>query len=251
MIEANNTRQLEDYQSRLFNIQNSLDIQQARFFEIVSRGEHIRLLQTEHGSADYLNKIDKELRKLKAPIRIQYYIQGLEKLSQIKEEILQCGRVEQQINNSLAYENPRLAKKMADQKNSQKLDLSDEHLNDEDMKILAEKYHETTTLTTLGLQSNKIGDKGSLEELYLQQNLISTNGIKDLADALKENTTLTTLNLSWNRIGDKGAEHIAVALRENKALVTLDLQQNYIGCLGASYIADALRINTVIQIFNV
>ncbi|CAF4179760.1 unnamed protein product [Rotaria sordida] len=205
VIETNNTRQLEDYQIRLLDIQNSLDIQQDKFFEIVSKGEHIRLLQTEYGPVDYLNKIHKELRKLKVPTRTQYDIQGLEKLSQIKEDILQCGRVEQQINKSSAYENPWLEKKMADQKNSQWLDLSDEHLNDQDMKILAEKYHEITTLTTLSLQQNHIGLKGA----------------KYLADALHDNKTLTVLSLSGNRFGPKGVRDLTNTLDANTSLTNV------------------------------
>ncbi|CAF3479094.1 unnamed protein product [Rotaria socialis] len=257
-IEKDNTKQLNDYEIHLLKIENSLDFQQAQFCEIVSRGQHVQLLQREYGSVDYLNKIHKELGRLKAPRRTQYDLQGLENLSKIKDEILQCGTVDPKVDNSLAYENSRLEKIMVQQTNPKMIDLSDQQLNDQDVKLLVEKYHEITTLTTLDLESNQISDDGvkhiatmmnnitSLETLNLQRNFVGTNGLKDLAQALKRNTVLTTLNLSWNRIGDKGAEHIADALRENKTLTTLDLQQNCIGCLGASHIANALRINTVI-----
>ncbi|CAM4782741.1 unnamed protein product [Rotaria magnacalcarata] len=257
-IENDNTKQLNAYENHLLKIENSLDFQQAQFCEIVSKGQHVQLLQREYGSVDYLNKIHKELGRLKAPRRTQYDIQGLENLSKIKDEILQCGTVNLKIDNSLGYENSRLEKIMAQQTNPKMLDLSDQQLNDQDVKVLVEKYHEITTLTTLDLESNQISDDAlkhiatmmnnitSLETLNLQRNFVGTSGLTDLAQALKKNTVLTTLNLSWNRIGDKGAEHIADALRENKTLTTLDLQQNCIGCLGASHIANALRINTTL-----
>lgn len=143
-IETGNIKQLKDYETHLLNIQKSLNIQQTMFSEILSARQHIRLLQIENGSAEYINRTHKELQHLKSPPRTRYDIRGLEKLSEIKQDILQCGRIEQQINDSLAYENPQLEKKLIEQHNKQILDLSDLHLNGQDMKILAGKYRENT-----------------------------------------------------------------------------------------------------------
>ncbi|CAF3452403.1 unnamed protein product [Rotaria socialis] len=261
-IEKDNTKQLNDYEIHLLKIENSLDFQQAQFCEIVSKGQHVQLLQREYGSVDYLNKIHKELGRLKAPRRTQYDLQGLENLSKIKDEILQCGTVDPKVDNSLAYENSRLEKIMVQQTNPKMIDLSDQQLNDQDVKLLVEKYHEITALSEFNISKNQISSKGikylasmlqqnkELSVLILGDNQIGHRGTQYLCHALEKNMTLTTLDLESNQISDDGVKHIATMMNNITSLEILNLQRNFVGTNGLKDLAQALKRNTVLTTLN-
>lgn len=144
IIVNKNEKELKEYETRLLNMEISIDTQERKFYEILSERQHLRLLQSDYRSVDYLNNIYKELTQLKPPTGTEYEIQGFETLSKIKEEILQCGRIESKLNQSLEYQNPRLEKKILEQMNENSLDLSDQRLNDQDMEILVKKCNEST-----------------------------------------------------------------------------------------------------------
>ena len=89
---------------------------------------------------------------------------------------------------------------------------------------LVEAIKANTTLTKLGLLSNKIGDAG--------------------AAAIKVKTTLTVLDLSQNNIGDAGAFSRAEAIKVNTTRAWLNLLGNNIGDAGAAFIFVAGQMST-------
>ena len=93
------------------------------------------------------------------------------------------------------------------------LELSNNSIDDDGAKAIAESLKVNTVLTRLILGGNSIGDDGA----------------KAIAEALKDNTVLTKLSLQGDSIGVDGAKAIAEALKVNTVLTTLHLSFNSIG----------------------
>ncbi|CAF1061351.1 unnamed protein product [Rotaria sordida] len=158
------------------------------------------------------------------------------------------------------YRNPELEKKLAEKKNTAKLELESMNLTDKDMEIVAHyALKNNTKLTSLNLNSNKIQALGAqhlsnalrqnktLTTLRLRRNRIENKGAQYLSDALRQNATLTTLELVCNFIGDEGVQHLSGALQQNKTLTTIDLDINAITCEGVRYLSETLRQNRTLS----
>ena len=124
---------------------------------------------------------------------------------------------------------------------------------------LIQVFDNDSTLTELGLYSNRIGAEGakalatalqtnsSLSTLYLGNNEIGDEGAQALATALHTNSSLSSLSLGYNQIGAEGAQALATALQTNKTLTKLDLWNNQIGDEGAQALATALHTNKTLR----
>ncbi|XP_044176099.1 NACHT, LRR and PYD domains-containing protein 12-like [Acropora millepora] len=142
------------------------------------------------------------------------------------------------------------------------LELCNETLSTEDIKLLTEALTVNTSLFSLNLSESFIGDEGanllaqalrvntSLSSLDLRSNSIRDEGLNSLAQALRVNTSLSSFNLSYNFIGDEGANLLAQVLRVNAYLSSLNLSCSSIGDEGANSLSQALRVNTSLSSLN-
>lgn len=103
---------------------------------------------------------------------------------------------------------------------------------------------ETSPLTALNLDSNKLGVSGgravasllaanpaNLAFLSLANNALDVDGARSLKAALASNSSLKTLDLSYNRLRKKGLAALAQGLQDNpkSALQALALRNNFLG----------------------
>ena len=93
------------------------------------------------------------------------------------------------------------------------VNLSEKHIDDQEILAIAEALANNTTLTTLLLNNNEITDTGAIA----------------LAEVLLLNQTLQTLSIKKNKIQKDGAMAFANALQENQTLYELNLDENPIG----------------------
>ena len=129
------------------------------------------------------------------------------------------------------------------------LDLSDNFLDDEGAKALAEM------LGGNGAESSGTVNT-TLEHVVLSNCDTGPVGAQHLAQALRVNTSAKTLNLSDNLLGDEGAKALAEMLggngAESSGTVNTTLEHVYlsdcnIGPVGAQHLAQALCVNTSVK----
>jgi hypothetical protein len=113
----------------------------------------------------------------------------------------------------------------------EKLDLSGNHLGDEEAGFFTRVLLANQNLNSLDLSKNNIADAGAIE----------------LAVELRQNNTLELLDLEANQIGSDGATALAGALVGNDAMKALNLRRNSIGDAGAISIAEMLTRNESIE----
>jgi hypothetical protein len=130
-IEMKQKKLMEGYKTPLKNELKSLSMKNAKLKILLSSQDHTKLLQVKQEFDAYVNKTNETLQTLEMPTRTYYHLQGLDQLQELKEKILQC---EQYVK----YINPRLEKKIADNKRNQTLSLEENGLTDFDMKIVAD-----------------------------------------------------------------------------------------------------------------
>ncbi len=116
---------------------------------------------------------------------------------------------------------------------AKEINLSNQKLNNEDIKQIAAL-----------IKNNK-----HIEKLYLANNSIGDEGLIALINAL-DNDTVTFLDLNNNAITNRGGLAIATLLEKNKRLATLGLSQNLIGSEGINAIAKAVESNTTLKILT-
>ena len=133
------------------------------------------------------------------------------------------------------------------------LELTENNINNDGLKILMKALKINKTLTLLDLDNNNIGDEGAkvlaevlkqnstLENLYINRNNISDEGAIALAIALRQNLKLKKLYMNRNKIGNKGAKALAIALTKSKNIETLGLGTE-IDDYGIQKLTEALRI---------
>ena len=102
------------------------------------------------------------------------------------------------------------------EKSSDRIDLSNCELNDDDLERLCFALQDNMHVTYLGLSGNSIG----------------TLGTQYISRMLKKNECLLTLDLNVNEVVDDGALELAHALRENSTLAELFLYGNGISVVG-------------------
>ena len=149
-------------------------------------------------------------------------------------------------------------KKMLNQLTSLKeLILSENLIEDNEVKLLIEVLKEMSDLRILDLSNNFIGDDDmkqltevlkkidNLDTLDLSDNFIGNDGIKTFIEVLKKMDNLQTLDLSNNVIGDDGIKLLADLLdypQEHLCnLKVLILKYNTFGEVGARILADKFK----------
>lgn len=112
-------------------------------------------------------------------------------------------------------------------------DLSNQGMNAEIAKALAEYVSVSRVLTSLNLTDN------ALCGIKYGRGTYDPSGIQALASALAGNAVLTTLHLSFNHIGAEGAKALASALAGSAALTNLDARFNSLGDEAKMVLRDA------------
>ncbi|KAG1660164.1 hypothetical protein FOA52_005264 [Chlamydomonas sp. UWO 241] len=138
------------------------------------------------------------------------------------------------------------------------LDLSNNGLDDDKVRMLASGLVENVSITHLNLAHNKIADRGvrALAKLLdaksvigileLQDNHVHTEGAKALARSLKSNVALLSLNLRLNRMGDDGVRVVADSLRASRSIQRLNVSSNSAGPEAAQSLAALVRVSPTI-----
>ena len=117
----------------------------------------------------------------------------------------------------------------------QELDLSDNAIDAEGARAIANM-----------LRTNK-----SIEELNLAFNSIGDVGAAVIADVLQENTSLKCLSLRRNCIGNQGAYAFATKLPKMRGLKELVMTKNSINHNGADALLKGLRSNMELEYLHV
>eukprot|EP00199_Chlamydomonas_sp_CCMP681_P001676 CAMPEP_0119112800 /NCGR_PEP_ID=MMETSP1180-20130426/41743_1 /TAXON_ID=3052 ORGANISM="Chlamydomonas cf sp, Strain CCMP681" /NCGR_SAMPLE_ID=MMETSP1180 /ASSEMBLY_ACC=CAM_ASM_000741 /LENGTH=347 /DNA_ID=CAMNT_0007100509 /DNA_START=54 /DNA_END=1097 /DNA_ORIENTATION=+ len=176
-------------------------------------------------------------------------------------------------NVGMEYDRSLFGMKLADCRNLAKvletnetltyLDLSNNMLDDDKVRMLASGLVENLSITHLNLAHNKVADRGVralaklldtrsvIAILELQDNLIHTEGARSLARVLKTNQALISLNIRLNRLGDDGCKSICEALRTNTSLEKLSLAANSAGKAAATALGGLVRLNNTITELDV
>ena len=119
--------------------------------------------------------------------------------------------------------------------NLEKLDLSENNLNDNDIKSFI-----------LSLNLNK-----SIKSLNLSKNSITSNGAFYIAEVLNKNETLQILNISNNDINNTGLNSLFNTLSSNSSnLLELNLSYNNLQKDDFSSLADYLSLNPKLKILD-
>ncbi|CAF1259758.1 unnamed protein product [Rotaria sp. Silwood1] len=264
-IDINNNKLMENFKNHLINELYELELQKTTLEILSSSKDPIKLMHARPQFIDYINQRNYILQNLQLPTKHIHYIEGMDLVQYIRENILQCGRIIdglKQPNKNIIYPNPQLEKLIGNNQTKYEWNFQKKILIDEDIKIIADALITNTTLIKLNLSQCQIDDQGAqyladvlkqnktLISLYLHKNQISNYGVRFLADALIQNKTLTTLDLSHNNINDEGIQYLANMLQKNSKLTTLHLSQNQIGDKGIQYLANALQQNRTLNILH-
>ncbi|KAF5833356.1 flagellar associated protein [Dunaliella salina] len=176
-------------------------------------------------------------------------------------------------NVGMEYDRSLFGMKLADCRNLAKalesnetltyLDVSNNGLDDDKVRMLASGLVENMSITHLNISHNKVADRGMralaklldmrsvIAVLELQDNQIHTEGAKSLARVLKTNQALTSLNLRLNRMGDEGCKVVCEALKTNPSLGSLNLAANSAGKNAVSALAAMVRLNKTLTQLDV
>ena len=143
------------------------------------------------------------------------------------------------------------------------LDLSNNGICDEDIKLLMEYLKENKNLKTLILNKNNITSSSGfyiadtlskntiLEEIYLGYNKINENGLNSLINILlNKNKSITTLDLSYNNLQQENIISIGDFLSSNPNLKYLDLSGNSIEEQSANLFGISLKKNTNLNVIK-
>ena len=145
---------------------------------------------------------------------------------------------------------------------SQKLNLSGQQLNDQDMNIVIKEGIIDKKYVLLDLTYNQVTQWGvriladalrsskCLEELIISHNSISDAGVRFLAAAVNS-SILKRVDLEENDISNEGAKYLAEMLATNANLLRLSLSHNQIGNSGVNLLADVVaHHNTRLEFLN-
>ena len=141
-------------------------------------------------------------------------------------------------------------------KNLNYLNLTNDNLKDDDIKIITDYIKDNKTIKTLILNNNNISSGSGfyfadclsrnkiLEDLYLSNNNIRENGLNTLINILiNNNTTLKKLDISYNNLTREDFNIIGQYISNNLNLKYLDLSGNLINAQTANSFGISLRKN--------
>ena len=146
-------------------------------------------------------------------------------------------------------------------KTLRKLDISDNLLTGEGIKLILTALASNQNLISLNLSKNNLSkgmpdnfsdifiDNHTLEELYLS-NCNLTNILHQFIEVLNRTVSLKKLDLSFNHIQSKGIELLCLGLSLNKTLKSLNLSFNHIKNKGGIALAHILQDNPYIEELN-
>lgn len=125
-----------------------------------------------------------------------------------------------------SYRNHKLEEQIRTCDSFSRVDVSRQHLKDQDMSIV----------------SREAMIKKQCTKLYVWGNEITFQSVLILANALHNNTELQELGLSFNRLSDMGLHSLSLAV-SNSTLKWLGLGESHITNVGVQYLAEMLKIN--------
>ena len=139
------------------------------------------------------------------------------------------------------------------------LNLSNNFLDDDKVRIICSGLVDNLSVTHLDLSHNKIADRGvrAISKLLQQRgviafldladNQIHSEGGRSLARVLRENKSLISISLRLNRFGDDAGRAICDCVRNNTNLQRLNLSANTLGEETANSLALLLRVNSTLK----
>ncbi|XP_028408840.1 leucine-rich repeat-containing protein 74A-like isoform X2 [Dendronephthya gigantea] len=144
----------------------------------------------------------------------------------------------------------------------EKLDLSDNGIEDIGASLIASMLGDNCYITQLDLSENSIGADGGivlaemlmrnqiLRKLTLRSNHLTDRVARRFAESLRENRTLWHLDLSHNEIGEQGGVFLGAGLAINYGLKHLDLSWNCLRGKGGVALAQAMKTNDSLTTLN-
>ena len=148
--------------------------------------------------------------------------------------------------------------------NLETLDLTDNEIQDDDIKSFVSIFKVNKTIKSLNLSKNSITSNGTfylseaitkneiLERLNLSNNNINDSGLSSLFNTLTSNgSNLIELNLAYNNLQKEDFSSVAEFLSINPKLKILDLSGNTINAQSANIIGVTFKKNSNLNILKV
>ena len=148
--------------------------------------------------------------------------------------------------------------------NLETLDLTDNEIQDDDIKSFVSIFKVNKTIKSLNLSKNSITSNGTfylseaitkneiLESLNLSNNNINDSGLSSLFNTLTSNgSNLIELNLAYNNLQKEDFSSVAEFLSINPKLKILDLSGNTINAQSANIIGVTFKKNSNLNILKV
>ncbi|OMJ83411.1 hypothetical protein SteCoe_15680 [Stentor coeruleus] len=175
-------------------------------------------------------------------------------MSSYEEDVGERSYGNQEISKSLILTElavSKLESKLAAQRGSSTLNLSDSFIGDEGCIMVAQFLRENLGVHNLELRGNSISSEGlrQLASVFRGQNFIRSislewnnigDGVGALTESLIYSSNLQNLDLRNNRIGPDGASYISRFIETSSSIVKIDLRWNEIGVLGAKKILSSI-----------
>ncbi|CAF4451354.1 unnamed protein product [Rotaria socialis] len=151
-----------------------------------------------------------------------------------------------------SYRNTSIEQLIVESGRSWTVDLDEQHITDQDIKIVVKHAIIKNRCKRIRLRDNHITSLGALtlaeglnnnmvlESLDLRNNYVSDLGVKYLALSII-NSNLKTLNLESNGITTEGAQYLAQMLKNNQTLTELYLSKNHLGDRGVEWLTNVLN----------
>jgi Ran GTPase-activating protein (RanGAP) involved in mRNA processing and transport len=149
-----------------------------------------------------------------------------------------------------------IAKSLQNNTTLTELNVSNNYIDNYDVRILMESIKKSPTLKKLDISKNDLKSDGllylsniifqgfSLKSLDISDNDVGNKYIENLLKALKEHKIIIDLNLSNNHINDDSVENITNFLKKDNSLKELYLQKNNITEKGIlSIVTEAVNSN--------
>ncbi|CAM2728849.1 unnamed protein product [Rotaria socialis] len=151
-----------------------------------------------------------------------------------------------------SYRNTSIEQLIVESGRSWTVDLDEQHITDQDIKIVVKHAIIKNRCKRIRLRDNHITSLGALtlaeglnnnmvlESLDLRNNYVSDLGVKYLALSII-NSNLKTLNLESNGITTEGAQYLAQMLKNNQTFTELYLSKNHLGDRGVEWLTNVLN----------